>query len=214
MSNDEASWERLDMEFDHVLLDMKPYVLKHPNKTERQRCAVWVKKLCDPAACGSGLTGRKNRNLYARLLMHMLKRGILERPFTNKPEPGILQTLPTYMSIYFDEPLTVHPVEHNNRDLPDWVAGELGGSTEDSLVLELLKDRLSSAPAAAHRRRKLFGEQTPPRPTTSSPLKQPLRQEDTTVCSTPHYTLRSSQHATDMCVLRFSPCFSYFFFFH
>ena len=27
------SWEGLDTEFDHFLLDMKPYVLKHPNKT-------------------------------------------------------------------------------------------------------------------------------------------------------------------------------------
>uniref|UniRef100_A0A3Q1FMW5 Centrosomal protein 112 n=1 Tax=Acanthochromis polyacanthus TaxID=80966 RepID=A0A3Q1FMW5_9TELE len=87
----------LDTEFDHFLLDMKPYVLKHPNKSERQRCAMWIKKLCDPATCGSGLIGRKNRNMYARLLLHMLKRGVLEGPFTNKPEPGGLKTLPTYM---------------------------------------------------------------------------------------------------------------------
>lgn len=32
MNSYEDSWERLDAEFDHVLLDMKPYVLKHPNK--------------------------------------------------------------------------------------------------------------------------------------------------------------------------------------
>uniref|UniRef100_A0A8C4GSM5 Centrosomal protein 112 n=1 Tax=Dicentrarchus labrax TaxID=13489 RepID=A0A8C4GSM5_DICLA len=97
MSRYDDSWERLDSEFDHFLLDMKPYVLKHPNKTERQRCAIWIKKLCDPATCGSGLTGRKNRNMYARLLLHMLKRGILELPFTSKPEAGSLKTLPTYM---------------------------------------------------------------------------------------------------------------------
>uniref|UniRef100_A0A3Q1FMS0 Centrosomal protein 112 n=1 Tax=Acanthochromis polyacanthus TaxID=80966 RepID=A0A3Q1FMS0_9TELE len=97
MSKYEDSWERLDTEFDHFLLDMKPYVLKHPNKSERQRCAMWIKKLCDPATCGSGLIGRKNRNMYARLLLHMLKRGVLEGPFTNKPEPGGLKTLPTYM---------------------------------------------------------------------------------------------------------------------
>lgn len=65
--------------------------------TERQRCALWIKKLCDPATCGSGLIGCKNRNMYARLLLHMLKRGVLEGPFTNKPEPGSLKTLPTYM---------------------------------------------------------------------------------------------------------------------
>lgn len=65
--------------------------------SERQRCAQWIKKLCDPAACGSGLIGRKNRNMYARLLLQMLKRGVLDGPFTSKPEPGSLKTLPTYM---------------------------------------------------------------------------------------------------------------------
>uniref|UniRef100_A0A7N8WNU5 Centrosomal protein 112 n=1 Tax=Mastacembelus armatus TaxID=205130 RepID=A0A7N8WNU5_9TELE len=97
MSKHEDSWQRLDTEFDHFLLDMKPYVLKHPNRTERQRCAIWIKKLCDPVTCGSGLIDRRNRNLYARLLLHMLKRGVLEAPFTSKPEPGNLKTLPTYM---------------------------------------------------------------------------------------------------------------------
>lgn len=35
--------------------------------------------------------------MYARLLLHMLKRGLLELPFTVKPGPGPLKTLPTYM---------------------------------------------------------------------------------------------------------------------
>ncbi len=65
--------------------------------SERQQCALWIKKLCDPETCGSGLTGRKNRNMYARLLLHMLRKGVLEGPFTHKPEAGILKTLPTYM---------------------------------------------------------------------------------------------------------------------
>lgn len=33
MSTQEESWERLDTDFEHFLLDIKPYVLKHPNKT-------------------------------------------------------------------------------------------------------------------------------------------------------------------------------------
>lgn len=65
--------------------------------SERQRCALWIKKLCDPVTCGSGLTGRKNRNMHARLLLHMLRKGVLEGPFTHKPEAGSLKTLPTYM---------------------------------------------------------------------------------------------------------------------
>lgn len=65
--------------------------------SERYRCAVWIKKLCEPSGAGTGIVGRKNRNLYAKLLLHMLKRGVLEGPFTQKPESGILKTLPSYM---------------------------------------------------------------------------------------------------------------------
>ncbi|XP_071766552.2 centrosomal protein of 112 kDa [Centroberyx gerrardi] len=180
MSKHEDSWERLDSEFDHFLLDMKPYVLKHPHKTERQRCAVWIKKLCDPAVCGSGLMGRKNRNMYARLLLHMLKRGVLEGPFTSKPEPGSLRTLPTYMSIYFDEPLSGRSMEQSNAGLPDWVTGELGGHTDDSWAIGLRKDRTSSSPTAAHLRRRLYEEKSPCQPMASSPLRRSSR-DDTRV---------------------------------
>ncbi|XP_041812859.1 centrosomal protein of 112 kDa isoform X2 [Chelmon rostratus] len=176
MSKHEDSWDRLDTEFDHFLLDMKPYVLKLPNKTERQRCAMWIKKLCDPAACGSGLIGRENRNMYARLLLHMLKRGILKLPFISKPEPGSLKTLPAYMSIYFDEPLTGRYVEHSSAGLPDWVTGELG-YTDDSLVVGLLKDPTSSTPITAHHRRRLYEEKTASRPMSSSPLNQSPRHD-------------------------------------
>ncbi|XP_026180416.1 centrosomal protein of 112 kDa isoform X2 [Mastacembelus armatus] len=177
MSKHEDSWQRLDTEFDHFLLDMKPYVLKHPNRTERQRCAIWIKKLCDPVTCGSGLIDRRNRNLYARLLLHMLKRGVLEAPFTSKPEPGNLKTLPTYMAIYFGEPLSGQSLEHSNAGLPDWVTGELGGYTDDSLAVGLLKDRTSSTPIAAHHRRRLYEQKTLSRHTASSPLKQSPRHD-------------------------------------
>ncbi|KAM9391803.1 centrosomal protein of 112 kDa [Pholidichthys leucotaenia] len=176
MNKYEHSLDRLDTEFDHFLLDMKPYVLKHLQKSERQRCALWIKKLCDPASCGSGLMGRKNRNIYARLLLHMLKRGVLEGPFSSKPELGILKTLPAYMSIYFDEPLSGPSAEYSNRDLPDWVTGELGGTSDDSLGMDLLKDRPSSTPIKDHQRRKLYEEQMSSQPLSSSPVKQSPRQ--------------------------------------
>ncbi|NXW05924.1 CE112 protein, partial [Fregetta grallaria] len=95
---------------------------------ERQRCALWIKKLCEPSGAGTGIVGRKNRNLYAKLLLHMLKRGVLEGPFTHKPEPGILKTLPSYMSIYFDEPNSTRVRSSSPDCLPDWVMGELGNS--------------------------------------------------------------------------------------
>uniref|UniRef100_A0AAY4BZG2 DUF4485 domain-containing protein n=1 Tax=Denticeps clupeoides TaxID=299321 RepID=A0AAY4BZG2_9TELE len=130
MSQQDDTWENLDSQFDHHLVDMKPHFLKVPNRSERQQCALWIKKLCDPVACGSGVTGRKNRNMYAWLLLHMLRRGVLEAPFTHKPEAGLLKTLPTYMSIYFDEPLHSRPVEKEPCAVPEWVCGEL----QDSLL--------------------------------------------------------------------------------
>ena len=43
---------KLDSEFDSLLASMKPHVLKLPHKTERQKCAVWIKKLCDNSFSG------------------------------------------------------------------------------------------------------------------------------------------------------------------
>uniref|UniRef100_H2ZH04 DUF4485 domain-containing protein n=1 Tax=Ciona savignyi TaxID=51511 RepID=H2ZH04_CIOSA len=91
---------RMDSEFDRYLVDMKPYVLRLNHKTERQRCALWIKKLCEPVGSSNS---RKNRNMYAKLLWHMLKRGMLDGPFSTRPESGPLKPLPSYMTIFFDE---------------------------------------------------------------------------------------------------------------
>ncbi|XP_030317529.1 centrosomal protein of 112 kDa [Calypte anna] len=128
MNGEEEVWEKLDAEFEHCVVDMKPYVLKLQHRSERQRCALWIKKLCEPSGAGTGVVERKNRNLYAKLLLHMLKRGVLEGPFTHKPEPGRLKTLPSYMSIYFDEPNSTRIQSSSSDCLPDWVMGELGNS--------------------------------------------------------------------------------------
>ncbi|XP_059405225.1 centrosomal protein of 112 kDa-like isoform X5 [Carassius carassius] len=157
----------LDSEFDHYLVDMKPYVLKLTDKTDRQRCALWIKKLCDLETCGSGLTGRKNRNMYARLLLHMLRKGVLEGPFTHRPEAGSLKTLPTYMSIYFDEPLLAKSQEQGSAVLPDWVS-ELG-QTDGSWSTSPLSN--------THRKRNLFSSKSPTRPLSSSPIKHDTKDD-------------------------------------
>ncbi|XP_055430931.1 centrosomal protein of 112 kDa isoform X5 [Bubalus kerabau] len=128
MGSEEEKWEKLDAEFDHFVVDMKPFVLKLPHRSERQRCALWIRKLCEPSGTGTGIPGRKNRNLYAKLLLHMLRRGVLEGPFTQRPEPGTLRALPSYMSIYFDEPNPAQAKGSSADGLPDWVVGELGSS--------------------------------------------------------------------------------------
>uniref|UniRef100_F7BE59 DUF4485 domain-containing protein n=1 Tax=Ciona intestinalis TaxID=7719 RepID=F7BE59_CIOIN len=94
---------RMDSEFDHYLVDMKPYVLRLNHKTERQRCAVWIKKLCEPVGSSNFYLFRNTRNMYAKLLWHMLKRGMLDGPFSTRPESGPLKPLPSYMTIFFDE---------------------------------------------------------------------------------------------------------------
>ncbi|XP_029455189.1 centrosomal protein of 112 kDa isoform X2 [Rhinatrema bivittatum] len=153
MSSSEETWEKLDAEFDHYLVDMKPYVLKLPFKPERQRCALWIKKLCDPSGAGTGFMGRKNRNMHAKLLLHMLKRGVLEGPFTHRPEAGILKTLPSYMSIYFDEPNSPKVYNSSPEGLPDWVMGELGSGDSKAEESWRLSEALAlGIPIRTHRR--------------------------------------------------------------
>ncbi|XP_059509604.1 centrosomal protein of 112 kDa isoform X2 [Stegostoma tigrinum] len=159
MANQEETWEQLDSEFDHYLVDMKPYVLKLSHMSERQRCALWIKKLCDPSGAGAGVMGRKNRNMYAKLLLHMLRRGVLEGPFTHRPEPGSLKTLPSYMSIYFDEPSFSKPLDHGIEGIPDWVTGDPGSgdSKSSGSLRSCSKDNASSdLPRVVHRRRHTY----------------------------------------------------------
>ena len=40
---------------------------------------------------------RKNRNMYAQVLLAMLKRDLIEEPFSQHPESGPLPTMPAYM---------------------------------------------------------------------------------------------------------------------
>ncbi|KAL2764768.1 centrosomal protein of 112 kDa isoform d [Daubentonia madagascariensis] len=161
VGSEEEKWEKLDAEFDHFVVDMKPFVLKLPHRSERQRCALWIKKLCEPSGTGSGIMGRKNRNLYAKLLLHMLKRGVLEGPFTHRPESGTLKTLPSYMSIYFDEPNPARAKGSSPEGLPDWVLGELGTSEHklnESWKLSSGEDNtLVQSPTDVHSREQYAG---------------------------------------------------------
>ncbi|XP_063208670.1 centrosomal protein of 112 kDa isoform X5 [Chroicocephalus ridibundus] len=79
----------------------------------------------------------------------MLKRGVLEGPFTHKPEAGILKTLPSYMSIYFDEPNSTRVRSSSPDCLPDWVMGELGNGEskhEESWKVSSKEESSSATP--------------------------------------------------------------------
>ncbi|NWX27857.1 CE112 protein, partial [Notiomystis cincta] len=138
MSSENEIKEKLDAELDRCVVAMKPYVLNLQCGSERKRCSLWIKKLCKLSGPGIGIVGRENRNLYAKLLLHMLQRGVLEGPFSQKPEEGSLKALPAYMSVYFDEPSTLRAQNSSSDCLPEWVVGELANydtnvsSVEDS----------------------------------------------------------------------------------
>ncbi|GFS06654.1 centrosomal protein of 112 kDa-like, partial [Elysia marginata] len=149
MESDSDLTFQLDRDFDKHLADMKPHVLKLPQKTERQKSAVWIKKLCEPA--GSSITARQNRNMYAKLMLHMLKKGSLHSPFDQRPSDGPLQPLPSYMSIYFDDPLT--DISPQAERLPDWVEGELGESHGTSGVLRSLGNPAATSTWVSSRER-------------------------------------------------------------
>ncbi|XP_039937721.1 centrosomal protein of 112 kDa isoform X2 [Hirundo rustica] len=146
MSTEDEIKEKLDAELDRCVVAMKPYVLNLQNSSERKRCSLWIKKLCKPSGAGIGIVGRENRNLYAKLLLHMLQRGVLDGPFSQKPEEGMLRTLPAYMSVYFDEPSSPRVQNSSPDSLPEWVVGELGN--HDSNVSSV--EDLPSTTAPAH----------------------------------------------------------------
>lgn len=85
----------LDKEFDELLGQLKPLVLKLSHREDRQRIATWIKRFCEPM---SGTPSwRETRNLYTNLLKHMLERGALESPFDSHPPSGALPSLPAYL---------------------------------------------------------------------------------------------------------------------
>ncbi|NXX80654.1 CE112 protein, partial [Urocolius indicus] len=174
MNGDVEIWEKLDAEFDRCVADMKPYVLKLQHRSESHRCALWIEKLREPSGAGTGIAGRKNRNLYAKLLLHMLKRGVLEDPFAHKPEPGMLKALPSYMSIYFDEPNSTRLRSSSPDCSPHWVVRELGNSEskqEESLKMFSKEESLLGTPLTYGERLK-HNEKTALRSQSMSPPHQ------------------------------------------
>ena len=93
---------KLDENFDSLLLQMKPYVMSLIDRSERQRCASWIKKLCQYTE--SSTWEKKTRNTYAQLLFHLLKRGSLDSGvFSVTPPDGHLEPLSaTTMQSYTD----------------------------------------------------------------------------------------------------------------
>ncbi|XP_065591481.1 centrosomal protein of 112 kDa isoform X2 [Cyrtonyx montezumae] len=182
MNNEEETWKELDAEFERCVVDMKPHLLKLQRSSERQKCTLWIKKLFEPSGAGTGVAGRKNRNLYAKLLLHMLKRGVLEGPFTQEPEPGMLKTLPSYMSVCFDESNSTRIQSSSPDYLTDRTTGELGktGSRQEELWTLSSKEEPSVATALAYDERFKYDRKQTLRSLSTSPF---LRSEEDNLAS-------------------------------
>ncbi|XP_065826442.1 centrosomal protein of 112 kDa-like isoform X2 [Oscarella lobularis] len=92
-------------DFTAMVSDMKPLIKNLRTREEQQRVVSWIRKLRE--ANSDSPSRRENRDMHAKLLLHMLRRGLLEGPFDQDPESGPLRTLPSYMSIYFDDETAV-----------------------------------------------------------------------------------------------------------
>ncbi|XP_068770203.1 centrosomal protein of 112 kDa isoform X7 [Struthio camelus] len=130
----------------------------------------------------------------------MLKRGVLEGPFTHKPEPGILKTLPSYMSIYFDEPNSTRARSSSPDCLPDWVMGELGKSEskhEESWKISSKEESSLAAPLTYGERFKYNGTLTL-RSHSMSPPHQKDEDNPSTPLSEYHHKKTTSLDDSDL----------------
>eukprot|EP00118_Oscarella_pearsei_P002652 m.11155 g.11155 ORF g.11155 m.11155 type:complete len:91 (+) comp23030_c0_seq3:72-344(+) len=82
-------------DFRGMVSEMKPLIKKLKTREEQQRVVLWLKKLRESS--NDSPAKWENRDMHAELLLHMLRRGLLEGPFNQSPEPGPLKTLPSYM---------------------------------------------------------------------------------------------------------------------
>uniref|UniRef100_A0A8D0H287 DUF4485 domain-containing protein n=1 Tax=Sphenodon punctatus TaxID=8508 RepID=A0A8D0H287_SPHPU len=179
------------------------YITNHiqPPTVLSYRRMKWIKKLCEPSGAGTGIMGRKNRNLYGKLLLHMLKGGVLEGPFTHKPEPGILKPLPSYMSIYFDEPNTARIRSGSPEGLPDWVMGELGTSDlklEGSWKLSFREESVLVASPLAHREQYMQNGKLALRSHSMSPRRQSDENNLATQMPEYHHKTKTSLDDSDL----------------
>eukprot|EP00768_Dysnectes_brevis_P005983 gnl/Dysnectes_brevis/4543_a6155_572.p1 GENE.gnl/Dysnectes_brevis/4543_a6155_572~~gnl/Dysnectes_brevis/4543_a6155_572.p1 ORF type:complete len:306 (-),score=9.09 gnl/Dysnectes_brevis/4543_a6155_572:111-1007(-) len=85
-----------DRQFDALIYQVeRSYV----ELSTRQRIFAekWIKKLMTPQI---KTAWKKNRNLYAELLLHYIRKGSLDKPFNRLPPDTVLPTLPSYLRMY------------------------------------------------------------------------------------------------------------------
>ncbi|KAK9806716.1 hypothetical protein WJX72_000383 [[Myrmecia] bisecta] len=83
----------LDSKYNKLAYEVERHcqLLQRPKQV---RVKLWLHKLGEKM---SNVTWKKNRNMYARLLLEQLRCGRLENPFHTNPPPGPLQMLPRWL---------------------------------------------------------------------------------------------------------------------
>lgn len=98
----------LDVVFRHLvheilsLLSSPGRDSRHPSRDKHihRRVTAWIAKLSEPMRLTAW---KRNRNLYAGVLLGMLTRGQLQRPFDVGPCGGTLPTMPSWMKMHASE---------------------------------------------------------------------------------------------------------------
>ncbi|CAD8115781.1 unnamed protein product [Paramecium sonneborni] len=83
----------MDEEFIKVMLSIEE-AYQNLNKHQKIRVEAWTKKLCQVT---TNEVWKKNRNLYARILLNQVSKGILSEPFDKRPPEGPLPKLNRYL---------------------------------------------------------------------------------------------------------------------
>ncbi|OMJ70789.1 hypothetical protein SteCoe_31160 [Stentor coeruleus] len=78
--------DKVDEEFIEIMLEVEKFY-DFMSKHEKVRIEQWSKKLCQVTA---NPVWKKNRNKYAKTLLHLVKLGKLQEPFTKIPPEGPL----------------------------------------------------------------------------------------------------------------------------
>ena len=81
-----AQLNKLDGEFAATMIEIEQLYEKFP-KQDKIRIQQWSKKLCQVA---SNPAWKRNRNLYAEILLDMIYNSNLEEPFSRIPPEGPL----------------------------------------------------------------------------------------------------------------------------
>lgn len=87
----------IDQEFIEIMLEIEKKYASF-KKHDKIRIEQWTKKLCQVT---SNILWKKNRNLYAKLLLHNVLNKALQEPFTRGPPEGALSKLNKYEIVSF-----------------------------------------------------------------------------------------------------------------